>query len=681
MDATTTSNGTQVSPPVDLHQRARNQQLSLSDLIRAAESFTGAGQSGQAADLYKVWIAYNDTDPLLHMACFNHAVILRQMGDIAGAIEALRMSLKVQPDFGPAHINLGRALEDSGLVGRAVEQWQVLSKMTDDVTPDRLNHRVMALHHSGRVLENAGRLEEAESALWQAIELQPEKIEAGQHWLGLRQQQCKWPILAASNHVTARQLLDSMSSMTLGCYADDPIFQLAKAYRYHKGLVGRMDTRDFRRNPVRQKSGTGQRLKVGYLSSDLREHAVGFALCEVFELHDKQNVEIFAYYSGERRSNDKTHDRIRNATDCWRDIASMSDKEAAAQIVTDEIDILIDVNGYTKQARPKIFAYRPAPVIVNFCGFPGTTSSPFHQYIITDAQIVPPENEIYYTEKVLRIACDQPVDRKREIAPRPTRAQVGLPENAFVFACFNGMQKITAPCFARWMIILKAAPGSVLWLLGGDEKVNQRLRQMAAQSGVIPERLIFASKTPNPHHLARIALADLFLDTFPYGAHSTAADAITMGLPVLTMPGKSFASRFCASIVASAGIPEMICATPDEYAQRAVAFARDRKSLSEIRDSLARQRDTCALRDMPALARRLEELFWQMQGEAERGETPVPDFRNLDVYYEIGAELIQANIEFEDDEAYRQRYRDALAKWHAQEPIPYDSRLWTQPSA
>lgn len=681
MDATTTSNGTQVSPPVDLHQRARNQQLSLSDLIRAAESFTGAGQSGQAADLYKVWIAYNDTDPLLHMACFNHAVILRQMGDLAGAIEALRMSLKVQPDFGPAHINLGRALEDSGLVGRAVEQWQVLSKMTDDVTPDRLNHRVMALHHSGRVLENAGRLEEAESALWRAIELQPEKIEAGQHWLGLRQQQCKWPILAASNHVTARQLLDSMSSMTLGCYADDPIFQLAKAYRYHKGLVGRMDTRDFRRNPVRQKSGTGQRLKVGYLSSDLREHAVGFALCEVFELHDKQNVEIFAYYSGERRSNDKTHDRIRNATDCWRDIASMSDKEAAAQIVTDEIDILIDVNGYTKQARPKIFAYRPAPVIVNFCGFPGTTSSPFHQYIITDAQIVPPENEIYYTEKVLRIACDQPVDRKREIAPRPTRAQVGLPENAFVFACFNGMQKITAPCFARWMIILKAAPGSVLWLLGGDEKVNQRLRQMAAQSGVIPERLIFASKTPNPHHLARIALADLFLDTFPYGAHSTAADAITMGLPVLTMPGKSFASRFCASIVASAGIPEMICATPDEYAQRAVAFARDRKSLSEIRDSLARQRDTCALRDMPALARRLEELFWQMQGEAERGETPVPDFRNLDVYYEIGAELIQANIEFEDDEAYRQRYRDALAKWHAQEPIPYDSRLWTQPSA
>lgn len=681
MDATTTSNGTQVSPPVDLHQRARNQQLSLSDLIRAAESFTGAGQSGQAADLYKVWIAYNDTDPLLHMACFNHAVILRQMGDLAGAIEALRMSLKVQPDFGPAHINLGRALEDSGLVGRAVEQWQVLSKMTDDVTPDRLNHRVMALHHSGRVLENAGRLEEAESALWRAIELQPEKIEAGQHWLGLRQQQCKWPILAASNHVTARQLLDSMSSMTLGCYADDPIFQLAKAYRYHKGLVGRMDTRDFRRNPVRQKSGTGQRLKVGYLSSDLREHAVGFALCEVFELHDKQNVEIFAYYSGERRSNDKTHDRIRNATDCWRDIASMSDKEAAAQIVTDEIDILIDVNGYTKQARPKIFAYRPAPVIVNFCGFPGTTSSPFHQYIITDAQIVPPENEIYYTEKVLRIACDQPVDRKREIAPRPTRAQVGLPENAFVFACFNGMQKITAPCFARWMIILKAAPGSVLWLLGGDEKVNQRLRQMAAQSGVIPERLIFASKTPNPHHLARIALADLFLDTFPYGAHSTAADAITMGLPVLTMPGKSFASRFCASIVASAGIPEMICATPDEYAQRAVAFARDRESLSEIRDSLARQRDTCALRDMPALARRLEELFWQMQGEAERGETPVPDFRNLDVYYEIGAELIQANIEFEDDEAYRQRYRDALAKWHAQEPIPYDSRLWTQPSA
>jgi predicted O-linked N-acetylglucosamine transferase (SPINDLY family) len=591
------------------------------------------------------------------------------------------MCLKLQPDFGPAHINLGRALEDTGLVDRAVAQWQVLAQETEQVTPDRFSHRLMALQHTGRVLENAGRQEEAETALWQAIELQPLKTEAAQHWIALRQQQCKWPILTPSHHVSARQLVDGMSPLTLGCYSDDPLFQLAKAYRYQKSLIGKPDTNGFERQLPRRKTGAGERLRVGYVSSDLREHAVGFALCEVLELHDKKSVEVSAYYCGEARKDDRTHDRIRAAIDNWRDIASMDDAAVARQIIADEIDILIDVNGYTKQARTKIFAYRPAPVIVNFCGYPGTMSSPFHQYMIADAQIVPLENEIYYTEKVLRIGCDQPVDRKREIAPAPTRAQAGLPGDVFVYACFNGMQKITAPCFTRWMAILKATPGSVLWLLAGSDKTDQRLRQMAEHCGVAPERLIFAPKVLNPNHLARIALADLFLDTFPYGAHSTGADAITMGLPVLTIAGKSFASRFCASIVAAAGIPEMICSSADDYVQRAVAFERDRKRLAKVRKSLASKRETCTLRDMPGLARRLEELFWQMQGEAERGQTPVPDLRNLDIYYEIGAELIQANIEFEDDAAYRDRYRRKLAEWHKHEPISYDARLWTEPKA
>ncbi len=266
--------------------------------------------------------------------------------------------------------------------------------------------------------------------------------------------------------------------------------------------------------------------------------------------------------------------------DVWRDITTLSDLDAAKQIMADEIDVLIDVNGYTKLARTKIFSYRPAPVIVNFCGYPGTMASPVHQYIIADEQIIPPGNEVYYTEKVLHIPCNQPVDRKRVIGPRPTRAEYGLPENAFVFACFNGMQKITAAVFSRWMTILTETPGSILWLLGGSDAVNQRLRELASAAGVDPSRLHFASKVPNPNHLARIAIADLFLDTFPYGAHSTASDSLTMGLPVLTVPGKSFASRFCSSIVKSAGIPELICATPDDYVRQAIALAKDRDALA-----------------------------------------------------------------------------------------------------
>ncbi|MGD9477944.1 glycosyl transferase [Shinella sp. G-2] len=665
------------APFLHLLLRARSQQLSLADLFQTAETLSAAGQTAAAVELYKTWIAFNDTNPLLHLAYFNFAVSLSKAGDVAATLHALRAAVRLSPLFGQAHINLGRTLEDCGLTEQAVQQWRVFVDATAEISPDRLNNRLLSLQHIGRVLEGTNQLDEAEAALWQAMELQPTRPEAAQHWISLRMRQCKWPPITPSTHMTVRNFMDAMSSMTIACYADDPLFHLAKAYRYSSKTVGRPeDLAAFQRQTVRHKTGTGQRLRVGYVSSDLRQHAVGFALSEVLELHDKASVEIYAYYCGDPAPIDPTQARIKEAVDHWRDIAGLSDIDAARQIAADEIDVLIDVNGYTKHARTKIFAYRPAPVIVNFCGYPGTMASPYHQYMIADETIVPPENELYYTEKVLRIACNQPVDRKRAVSPRPTRASAGLPEDAFVFASFNGMQKINAPCFARWLAILHATPGSVLWLLAGDESANERLRRIAEEAGIAPERLIFAGKTLNHDHLARIGLADLFLDTFPYGAHSTAADAITQGLPVLTIAGKSFASRFCASIVTAAGIPEMVCTGADEYVRKAVAFAHNPASLVTVRESLQRQRDTSALRDMPALARRLEELFWQMQGDAERGETPVPDLRNLDIYYELGTELAASGIEIEDDAAYRARYRAALDALNDFAPLSPDARLW-----
>lgn len=665
------------APLLQLLLRARTQQLSLAELFQTAEVLSAAGQTAAAIELYKTWIAFNDANPLLHLAYFNYAVSLSKAGDVAATLHALRAAIRIEPLFGQAHINLGRMLEDCGLTGQAVQQWRTFVDATAEVNPDRISNRLLSLQHIGRVLEGAGHLEEAEAALWQAMELQPSRTEAAQHWISLRMHQCKWPVVVPSLHVTPRHFMDAMSAMSIACYADDPLFQMAKAHRYCRQTIGRPDDlHAFERKAARQKTGTGERLRIGYVSSDLRQHAVGFALSEVLELHDKASVEIFAYYCGDPAPIDPTQARIRQAVDHWRDIAALSDIEAARKIAADGIDVLIDVNGYTKHARTKIFAYRPAPVIVNFCGYPGTMASPYHQYMIADDVIVPPGNELYYTEKVLRIACNQPVDRKRAVSERPTRAEAGLPDDAFVFASFNGMQKITAPCFARWMAILAATPGSVLWLLSGDESANERLRRLAEEAGVAKERLIFAGKAQNPDHLARIGLADLFLDTFPYGAHSTAADAITQGLPVLTIAGKSFASRFCASIVTAAGIPELVCGDPDDYVRMAIALAESPDRLAAVRESLAQQRETCALRDMPGLARRLEELFWQMQGEAERGETPVPDLRNLDVYYEIGATLAARGIEFENDAAYRARYREELIVLDDFAPLAPDARLW-----
>lgn len=661
-----------------LLELARTQRLALVDLLKFAESLTAEGKPQEAIELYKSWLAFNDVHPGAHMVYFNFSVLLRQMDDLAGAITAMQAALKNDPLFGPAHINLGRAFEDAGMAPLAIQQWQSFVGKTAETTPDRHTYRHMALQHIGRVMENAGLMEEAEEALWAAMELRPDKPEPGQHWSALRQRQCKWPILQPSVHVSARQIIDAMPPLTLGCYADDPMFQLAKASQYAKFLAGRPDIRNFPRPSVRRKTGTDKPLRVGYVSSDLRDHAVGFALREVLELHDKARVEIYAYYCGDPVINDPTQIRMKAVVDCWREIGALSDEAAARQIASDEIDILIDVNGYTKHARTKIFAYRPAPVIVNFCGFPGTMGTPFHHYMIADEVIVPPDSEIYYSEKVLRIACNQPLDRKRVIAPRPSRQEAGLPENTFVFACFNGMQKITAATFAQWMRILNETPESILWLLTGGDKTDQRLRELAQAAGIAPERLFFAPKAGNPAHLARIALADLFLDTYPYGAHSTAADALTAGLPVLTFPGKSFAARFCSSVVAATGVSELICSGPDDYVAKAIGFAKKPGSLKKLRAKLEAGREKSVLRDIPGTARRLEDLFWQMQEEAERGETPVPDLRNLDVYYEIGAELVAENLEYVDEAAYRSRYREKLQEWHAFSPIQHDNRLWTK---
>ena len=661
----------------EMMELARTQRLAFLDLFQFAESQNKAGRAMDAEQIYRTWIAFNDVHPFLHLVYFNYAATLRQLGDIAGSINALRACLKQERLFGPAHINLGRAFEDSGLRAQAIQQWQGFIEATTESSADRFSHRLMALQHMGRVMENAGLLDEAETALWQAIELRPDKTEAGQHWWSLRQRQCKWPTLVPSTHVSSRQLFDAMPPLALAAYADDPLFQLAKAYRYNQSFVGRPDRKGFSRRAVRRLRGAGQRLRVGYVSSDLRDHAVGFALRDLLELHDKGKLEVYAYYLGEADAKDETQTRIEAAVSCWRNISALDDIEAARQIFDDSIDILIDVNGYTKHARTKIFAYRPAPVIVNFCGYPGSMGSPFHNYIIADEHIIPLENEIFYSEKVLRIPCNQPIDRKRSMGAKPSRAQVGLPEDTFVFACFNGMQKITEHVFARWMKILTQAPTGVLWLLSGGEGVDERLRLAAKKAGVAAERLIFAPSAPNAMHLARIALADLFLDTFPYNAHSTAADALTVGLPVLTFPGKSFASRFCHSIVAAAGALELICSGPDDYVSKAIHFAANPADLKDIRQRLQAGRETSVLRDIPALARRLEELFWQMQGEAERGETPAPDLRNLDTYYEVGVELVRDNTEFLDDAAYRRRYLEKLSEWNEFTPLSSDNRLWT----
>jgi len=311
---------------------ARACQLPIGDLFERAEKLKALSQRGLAIELYKQWIAFNGDSPALYAAYFNYAVELNEASDRPGAINALRECLRIKRDFCPAYINLGRALEDSGAIGQAVTQWMGLVDNLSAVNGESVKHKVLVLKQMGRVLESVHQDDNAEEALKQCIELDKSQTEAIQHWTALRQRQCKWPVLAGWEFAAPKDLIKSMSPLSLANHTDDPMYQLANAHHYNKHFVGRPSGPIFKhRSAAAQRKE--KKLRIGYLSSDLREHAVGFAFTDVFETHDQSKFEIFAYYCGIART-DSTQARIKAAVGKWTDINSLSDEEADEELPT-----------------------------------------------------------------------------------------------------------------------------------------------------------------------------------------------------------------------------------------------------------------------------------------------------------------------------------------------------------
>ncbi len=660
-------------------------RMSIAELVGAAQALAAAAGPAEAAALYRDWAASHADHPALHAVDFNRGVLLSAAGDLAGAVEAFTAAIRRQPGFLPPYINLGAALERMGAGAQAFQHWAHVTTSLAGLSGDSVTWKVTALKQMAQMLEGGRHLGQAEDTLRQIAELTPgPQRDVVQHWIALRQRQCRWPLLEPLAGMDRAALLRAMAPLSLANYADDPMLLLAVAHAYGRQDVGWpaefRTTGDFADRieevPARR------RLRIGYLSSDLRAHAIGHLMAEMLGLHDRATVEVFAYYCGIPQE-DATKARIRAGVEHWRDITPLDDDAALALMLGDRVDILVDVNGHTRGARTRLLARRPAPVIVNWLGYPGTMGSPYHHYIIADPHIIPPGEERWYSERVLRLPCYQPNDRSRPTGtdPAPSRADAGLPEDATVFCSFNGTQKITPFVFARWMEILRAVPGSVLWLLKGCEEVDTRLRAGAAASGIAPERLVFAPLAGNAEHLARYALADLFLDTLPYGAHTTASDALWMGVPVLTVPGRSFAARVCASLVRAAGIPELVCDSPAEYVRRAVELGRDRATLRPLRERLIAGRGSAILFDTPGLVRNLEALFQGMWADFVAARLPRPDLANLDTYLELGAGMDHDSEETSFRPDYEARWRDALSRRHAFAPLPRDGRLWRDAAA
>ncbi len=366
----------------------------------------------------------------------------------------------------------------------------------------------------------------------------------------------------------------------------------------------------------------GGRLRIGYLSADFHQHATAYLTASLFEHHNPGNVAVHAYSYGPDEGS-PTRRRLEAAFEQFVDIRNLDHLAAAQRIRDDRIDILVDLKGYTRLARTEILALGPAPIQVNWLGYPGTMAVDFMDYLIVDPTVVPPQEASAYQEALAYLPhAYAPVDRKRAIAPVPSRAQAGLPELGFVFCCFNNPRKIIPDFFNIWCNLLTAVPASVLWLFARQESVIKNLRREAAQRGVDPERIVFATRVTQEEHLARLSLADLILDTLPYNAHTTTSDALLMGVPILTCLGATFAGRVAASLLRAAGLPDMITYGLDEYQAKALHLASHPEELAALRQRLLRARNSEPYFDMTAFARHLESLYQRMWDRYEANLEP-----------------------------------------------------------
>lgn len=648
----------------------------LGDVITLAGELAAQGQPALADQAYKIWNQFNAEHPQLCVALFNRSVLQAALGDSAGAAASLERAIAINPDFMPAYVNLGGLQERAGLNELAIATWEAGANRPIILNGVGAGYAFTCLKQIARLLGEMHQPARAELALQRAADIDPHAMDVIGQLVATRLSQCKWPPVQPTERLSRATLLMGVNPLSIAAYSDDPLLQLGAANRFieREAKATAEQIRADRRDASIDLNG--RRPRIGYISSDLRDHAVGYLMAELFEVHDRAKVEVFAYYCGPE-SSDGLNTRIRAAAEHFIDIRPMSDDEAAQRIVDDGIDILVDVNGHTRDARTAVFARRPAPILVNWLGYPGTMGSDYHHYIIGDPWIIPPEMELYYSEAVRRIPCYQPNDRRRVVASEaPTRTEAGLPEDAFVFCCFNGTQKITPHVFDRWMEILKRTSGSVLWLLDSNPETNARLRDAAEAMGVDRTRLVFAPKMQNAFHLARYRLADLFLDTTPYGAHTTASDALWMAVPVLTWSGRSFASRVCGSLVRSAGLPELVVDSAEAYVEKAVEIGSDRAHARALRATLEANRDTCVLFDMDLLADKLERLYGEMIAEHQAGRRPRPNLANLATYLEVGLSLDRDDREAQSEPDLHGVYRSELARRHAVKAMAPDGRLW-----
>lgn len=570
------------------------------------------GRAGEAASAFQEAARLM---PRFAGAPTNLAVALRDLGRQDEAATAARAALRLDPASVPAWLVLGAALRDAGHTDAAVAAFRAGAALAPGTAEVQAN--------LGIALKEAGDTPASIPPLERAIMLglaDPGGVLA--QLVQQRRHLCRWDGLEALSAalralVRAGSTAQAQPWILLG-EGLGPAVERAAAERYTAWrLRGVPPTAP--PSPVPAEPGP---IRVGYLSADFQEHATAVLLAEVIERHDRGRVVVHGYSYGAEDGGPMRR-RLARAFDCFVDLRCAGHDAAAAVIRGDGIEILVDLKGHTQGARPEIPALRPAPVQVAWLGYPGTCGAPFLDYVLADAVVAPRAHQPYFTERIVHLpGCYQPNDRTRPVGATPSRAECGLPDDAVVLCCFNSPYKITPDLFAIWMGLLRRSPATVLWLLAGHPEATANLRRAAVAQGVDPARLVFAPKRPTPAYLAQYRAADLFLDTRPVGAHTTASDALWAGLPVLTMLGDSFAGRVAASLLHAVGLPDLVTETPEAYGTAALRLIGDAGWRTALRARLAAGRDTTPLFDTDRLARALESGFATMAARYRAGLPP-----------------------------------------------------------
>ena len=567
------------------------------------------GQFEEAVEAYKKSVSINPDNAETYN---NMGTAIKEQGELAEAIEVYKKAIAIKPDYAEAYTNLGSVLKDQGKLKEAMEAYNKSTSLKPD--------NAEAYNNMGVTLADQGMLEEAIEAYKKALSINPDYEGARAEKLYHQAHICDWNDIVEDRKLipdlgTSKKFITPFSMLFL---EDAPNRHLLRAEIYAKAKYPQKPL-PLPAKPLEKP----KRIRIGYFSSDFQEHPVAYLIAKVLEQHNRDKFEVFGYSLHGSSSSDMRQ-RLKNSFDCFTDFQGMSDKDIALRARQDEIDIAIDLNGYSKNSRTGLFAYRSAPIQISYLGYPSTMGADFMDYIIADENLIPTTSQKYYSEKLLYLPNTyMATDDGRELSKKPmNRSDEGLPNDAFVFCCFNNNYKISSAEFGIWMRLLNKVEGSVLWLRQSNKLSRQNLQNEARKQKIDPTRIVFADRAPMDEHLSRQSLADLFIDTFSFNAHTTATEALWAGLPVVTKAGQGFAARVAGSILNAVGLPELITENEENYEALILDLATNPTKLAKVKEKLASNRVTHPLFDTELYTKHLEEGYQRAYQNYFEGKAP-----------------------------------------------------------